>query len=43
MEIIQPVADAFVSAVAIGALLLSALIVAVLFSRLMIEAVDSSV
>jgi len=43
MEIIQPVADAFTSAAMIGALVLSVLIIAVLFARLMIDGMDNSV
>lgn len=43
MEIIQPVAEAFASAVMIGVLILSALVVAVLFARLLIDGMDTSV
>jgi hypothetical protein len=43
MEIIQQVAEAFVSAVAIASLILSAMFAAVLFTGLLTEAVDGSV
>lgn len=40
MEIIQPVADAFMSAVAIGTLVLSAMLFAVMMARLVKDLID---